>query len=70
MQRLLLLGVPSLGPVVLSAEPEAPLRSGVAYHHVKSNLDGSDPWQVSTYVSSPRRLDVLKWGGGRARWWR
>lgn len=64
MQRLLLLGVLTLGPVGLSAEPEAPLRSGVAYHHVKGNLDGSDPWQVSTYVSSPRRLDVLKWGEG------
>lgn len=48
----------------LAAEPTGTLRPGTAYHYVKSNLDGSDPWQVSTYVSSRSRLEVLKWGPG------
>jgi len=52
-------------PAALGAETASTLRPGVAYHYVKSNLDGSDPWQVTTYVSSPMRLDVLKWGPGR-----
>ena len=54
-----------LATVALAAEPTATLRPGTAYHYVKSNLDASDPWQVTTYVSAPRRLDVLKWGPGR-----
>jgi len=65
VRRLLLLAVAVLGTAVVSAEPVGALRPGVAYHYVKSNLDGSDPWQVTTYVSSPRRVDVLKWGPGR-----
>lgn len=63
--RPLLLAAIMLGTAALSAEPPTTLRPGVAYHYLKSNLDGSDPWQVTTYVSSPRRLDVLKWGPGR-----
>ena len=46
------------------AEATGTLRPGTVYHYVKSNLDGSDPWQVTTYVSSRTRLDVLKWGEG------
>ena len=65
MRRLLLLAVAMLGTAALAAESGGALRPGVAYHYVKSNLDGSNPWQVTTYVSSPRRLDVLKWGEGR-----
>src|SRR5678816_204086 len=65
VRRLLLFTLSLSGPGGLPAEPPATLRPGVAYHYVKSNLDGSDPWQVTTYVSSPRRLDVLKWGPGR-----
>jgi hypothetical protein len=64
VRRLVLLTVFVLGPVGLSAEPTATLRPETAYHHVKSKLDGSDPWQVTTYVSSATRLDVLKWGPG------
>lgn len=64
MRRLLLLTVFALGPVGLSAEATGTLRPGTVYHYVKSNLDGSDPWQVTTYVSSRTRLDVLKWGEG------
>jgi len=64
MQRLLLPILLAISPA-LAAEPAGMPRPGTVYHRVKSNLDGSDPWQVSTYVSSPTRLDVLKWGPGR-----
>src|SRR5262249_4472576 len=53
-----------LAPAALAAEPTGTLRPGTAYHYVKSNLDGSDPWHVSAYVSSHSRLEVLKWGPG------
>jgi hypothetical protein len=66
VRRLLLLAVALFRTTAFSAEPPATLRPGVVYHYLKSNLDGSDPWQVTAYVSSPRRLDVLKWGPGRA----
>jgi hypothetical protein len=65
VRTIVLLTLAGLGAVARAAEPGSTLRAGVVYHHVKSNLDGSDPWQVATYVSSPRRLDVIKWGPGR-----
>ncbi|HZW91207.1 MAG TPA: hypothetical protein VFF12_19165 [Myxococcaceae bacterium] len=65
MPRRVLLAMFMMTPAALGAETGSTLRPGVAYHYVKSNLDGSDPWQVTTYVSSPMRLDVLKWGPGR-----
>jgi len=64
MRQLFLLTLLSLGPVALASEAGGTLRPGVTYHYVKSNLDGSDPWHVTTYVSSRTRLDVLKWGEG------
>ena len=65
MARRLLHAMLLLAPAALGAEAGSTHRPGIAYHYIKSNLDGSDPWQVTTYVSSPRRLDVLKWGPGR-----
>jgi hypothetical protein len=60
--RWLFLTVLSVGALALGAEPAGTLRPGTAYHYVKSNLDDSDPWHVTTYVTSSSRLDVLKWG--------
>ena len=36
---------------------------GTVYHYTKSNLDGSNPWRLSTYVASRTRIDVVKWAG-------
>ena len=47
--RLLLLALLTPGSAALPAEPSGALRPGVASRYVKCNLDGSDPWQVSTY---------------------
>lgn len=35
---------------------------GTVYHYTKSNLDGSEPWRLTSYVSAASRIDVLKWG--------
>lgn len=62
VRRLLLLTILVLGPAASPAESSGTLRPGVAYHYVKSNLDDTDSWHVTTYVPSSGRLDVLKWG--------
>ena len=62
MRRALLLMLLTLVSTSRAEAPAGGFRPGVAYHYVKSNVDGSDPWHVTTYVAASSHLDVLKWG--------
>ena len=52
---------------VFKYDPEK-VETGIVYHYVKSNIDGSRSGQVSLYVAAKDRLESLKWhkGGSEA----
>ena len=45
----------------------AKIKTGVVYHYVKTNIDGTRPENISVYVASTDRLEVFKFHGPGTR---